>query len=165
VPGFTKDRPKEPDEGVRNDKNIRSREGARQESSSRWYSKVPGEVVWIGGPGQYLGVATREFFQAAIDEYIAKKEEEQPQKSENIPIASIDTKNTEKPIVMETPKVVKCRGRPAKKPVVRVSKPVVKPTVSSEKPKMTLSKQLKLAAAEGAATANTGCMTRSQAKK
>jgi hypothetical protein len=51
---------------------------------------------------------------------------------------------------------VKRRGRPAKKPVARVKKPVVKLTISSEKPKMTLSKQLEFAAAEGVATANTG---------
>jgi hypothetical protein len=62
---------------------------------------------------------------------------------------------------MEMPKVVKRKGRPAKKPVVRVKKL----TVSSEKPKMTLLKQLELAATEGAATANTGRETRSRAKK
>jgi hypothetical protein len=105
----------------------------------------------------------QESFQSAIDEYEAKKEAEQPQESENVPIVSVDT--TEEPVVTGTPKVVKRRGRPAKKPVVRVRKLVVKPAVSSKKPKMTLSKQLELAAAEGASTANTGCMTRSRAKK
>jgi hypothetical protein len=34
TPGPTKDRPEEPDEGVRNNRNIRSGEGARQRGST-----------------------------------------------------------------------------------------------------------------------------------
>jgi hypothetical protein len=86
---------------------------------------------------------------------------ELPQESENVLIASVNIQNTEKPIVIEMPKVVKRRGRLAQKPVARVKKPAV----ASEKPKMTLLKQLELTAAEGVATANTGRVTRSQAKK
>jgi hypothetical protein len=125
--------------------------------------KVKYLVKWYGyGDQDNTWESPQESFQAAIDEYEAKKEEEQPQESENVPIASIDTKNTKEPIM---PKVVKRRGRLAKKPATRVKKPVVKPAVSSEKPKMTLLKQIELAAVKGAATANTGHMTRSHAKK
>jgi hypothetical protein len=134
--------------------------------------KVKYLVKWYGYRDQdNTWELPQESFQAVIDEYKAKKEKEQPQESGNVPIASVDTKNTEGPIVMETPKIVKRRGRPAKKPVARVKKPVtrvkkpvMKLVVSSEKPKMTLLKQPELAATS-VATANMGHVTRSCAAK
>jgi hypothetical protein len=88
-------------------------------------------VKWYGyGDHDNTWESAQESFQGAIDEYEAKKGEEQPQESKNVPIASIDTKNTEEPIVLEMPKVVKHKGKPVKKPVARVKKPAVKLAIS-----------------------------------
>jgi hypothetical protein len=113
----------------------------------KWYGYLDKDNSWE---------LPQESFQAAIDEYEAAQKEKVPQESENVPMTE-----SEQPFVTDTPKV----GKLAKKPATKVKKPVVKPGVPSEKPKMTLSRQLELAAAAGAATVNTGRVTRSRMKK
>jgi hypothetical protein len=79
--------------------------------------KVKYLVKWYGyGDQDNTWKSPQESFQAVINEYKAKKEEEQPQESDNVLIASVGTQNTEKPIVIEIPKVVKHKSRLVKKP-------------------------------------------------
>jgi hypothetical protein len=100
----------------------------------KWYGYSDKDNTWE---------SPQESFQAAIDEYEAVhkeevKEEVPSEQIENIPA---DTE----PAVDAPPKAVKRRGRPPKK-ATSVQRTIV------EKPqKMTLSKQLELAAAQGAA--------------
>jgi hypothetical protein len=126
--------------------------------------KVKYLVKWYGyGDKDNTWESPQESFQATIDEYKAK-EEEQPQESE------VNNSEHAKPVeTVDTPKPVKRQGRPPRKAASTVKKPAAVPKVvavsDAPAPKMSLSKQLALAATEGAATANTGRVTRSRAKK
>jgi hypothetical protein len=96
--------------------------------------KVKYLVKWYGyGDKDNSWESPQESFQAAIDEYeashVKQPEPEQSEKSERGTVVP-EVNVVAEPVM---PKVVKCRGRPPKKPV------------SNETPKMTLSKQIELA--------------------
>jgi hypothetical protein len=117
-----------------------------------------GKIKWYGyGDQNNTWESPQESFQAAINEYEAVHKKEVKEKVPNEQIENIPA-NTE-PAVDAPPKAVKCRDRPPKKATL------VQRTIVEKPQKMTLSKQLELAAAQGAATANMGRVTRASARR
>jgi hypothetical protein len=114
--------------------------------------KIGGELHYLAkfvGYPEPKWVKPQKSFAEAIEKFQSKGKK-QPELTENVPLKG----------------VVKRKGRPkkvnTKKLAATVPKVVAAPSAA---PKMTLSKQMELVAAEGAATANTGRVTRSRAKK